>query len=79
MEFCSFQVIYLLCLTSGGAGRDVDGEGAVREIGRGRVTQAEGTGEGCGASLSRFPIPSMSEMGRRCPNNQRSSTSGAHH
>jgi len=46
MKICSFQVIYLLCLTSGGAGRDVGEEGEVREIGSSGVISGGGDGRG---------------------------------
>lgn len=46
MEIYSSQVIYLLCLTSGGAARGADGEGEVREIGSSRVILGRGDGRG---------------------------------
>lgn len=45
MEIWSFQVIYLLSLTSRGAGRDVDGEGEA-EVGSSGVTSGGGDGRG---------------------------------
>lgn len=52
MEMCSFQVIYLLCLMSTGAGRDVNGEGEVREIGSSGVISGGGDGRGLRGPLS---------------------------
>lgn len=46
MEICSLQVIYLLCLMGGGAGRDVHGEGEPREIGNSGVISGGGDGRG---------------------------------
>lgn len=45
MKTCSFQVIYLLCLMSGGAGRDADGKGEVRAIGSSGFISGGGEGQ----------------------------------
>lgn len=45
MKICSFQVIYLLCLMSKGAGRDADGKGEVREIGSSGFISGRGEGQ----------------------------------
>lgn len=71
MEICSFQVIYLLCLKGGGAGRDVDEEGEAREIGRSRVISGGGDGRGLRGLSEHVRARDRLEISRR------SSTSGA--
>lgn len=75
MEICSFQVIYLLCLMGGGAGRDVDGEGESREIGNSGVISGGGDGRGL-HGLSEL-VPHHIRVRDGLEISQRSSASGA--
>lgn len=78
MEIWPFQVIYLLSLTSRGAGRDVAGEGEA-EVGSSGVTSGGGDGRGLRGPSEPLPITAVSGTGQMCPSNKRSIAFGANH
>lgn len=76
MKICSFQVIYLLCLTGGGAGRVWTGGGSGNDWEqweqRGQLGRRRGA-RAAGPLSATSPTTSPSEMGHRCMGSQGSS------